>query len=91
MDRIDGKGIPAGCHVRNRFPNGYVFPYHVNNVAAIYTVLSGTLVIGFEKNHSRAHERVLPAGSVLQGLATEPHYGRAIGETIFDVYIPCRR
>jgi hypothetical protein len=25
----------------------------------------------------------------MQGLKTEPHYGRAIGETIFDVFEPC--
>lgn len=103
---ITGKGVPPGASyaqlrgktedscdglVRNKFPNGFVYPWHVNNVSAIYTVLSGTLVIGFDKNHSPAKERSLPAGTVLQGLATEPHYGRAVGDTIFDVYIPCRK
>jgi hypothetical protein len=78
--------------VRNKFPSGYVYPWHTNdNIPSIYTVLSGTLVIGFDKNHSRAKERTLPAGSVMQGLGSEPHYGRAIGETVFDVYTPCRR
>ncbi len=103
---LTGKGVPHGAYyaqlrgkdqdscdtlVRNKFPNGFVYPWHVNNVAAIYTVLSGTLVIGFDKNHSRTKERSLPAGSVMQGLATEPHYGRAVGETIFDVYILCAK
>ena len=103
---LSGKGVPPGAHfallrgkdtdacdtlVRNKFPNGYLFPWHVNGVAAIYTVLSGTLIIGFDKNHATAGERTLPTGSVMQGLATEPHYGRAIGETVFDVYIPCRK
>lgn len=103
---LTGPGVPKGAYyaqirgkdpdscdtlVRNKFPNGYVYPWHVNNVAAIYIVQKGTLVIGLDKNHSRAKERMLPAGSVLQGLATEPHYGRAVGETVFDVYIPCRR
>jgi hypothetical protein len=100
------KGVPAGAQeaflrgkaqdrcdvlVRNKFPNGFVYPWHVNNVYGIYTVLSGTLVLGFDKNHARAKERVLPTGTVLQGLATEPHYGRAVGDTIFDVYLPCKK
>jgi hypothetical protein len=74
---------------RIKFPNGFVYPWHVNGTYDIYTVLTGTLVIGFDKHHSKSAERVLPAGSVMQGLQTEPHYGRAIGETIFDVYRPC--
>ena len=74
---------------RIKFPNGFVYPWHVNGTYDIYTVLSGTLVIGFDKHHATSAERVLPAGSVMQGLQTEPHYGRAIGETIFDVYEPC--
>jgi hypothetical protein len=61
----------------------------VNNQYSISTILQGTLVIGFDKHHLASGERMMPAGSVVQGLATEPHYGRAIGETIFDVYIPC--
>lgn len=103
---ITGKGVPSGASyallrgkdpdacdslVRNKFPNGYVYPWHVNHGSAIYTVLSGTLAIGFDKHHSPAKERRLPAGSVMQGLATEPHYGRAIGETVFDVYILCSK
>lgn len=78
----------CGELVRERFPAGFVYPWHVNKTYAIYTVLSGTLVIGFDKHHSKAAEKALPAGSVLQGLATEPHYGRAIGETVFDIYGP---
>jgi hypothetical protein len=74
---------------RYRFPDGFVYPWHVNNEYDIFTVLKGTLVIGFDKNHARSAERILPAGSVVQGLKTEPHYGRAIGEMIFDVYEPC--
>lgn len=103
---LTGPGVPRGgsyamlrgksdgaCDslMRIRFPDGYVFPWHVNHGAGIYIVQSGTLVIGFDKNHSRAKERALPAGSVMQGLATEPHYGRAIGDTVFDVYIPCQK
>ena len=103
---LTGKNVPAGAHyallrgnsddkcgslVRNRFPNGFVFPWHVNRVPAIYTVLEGTLVIGFDRQHAKSKERALPAGSVMQGLATEPHYGRAIGQTTFDVYVPCGR
>ena len=61
----------------------------MNNEYDIYTVLQGTLVIGFDEHQARSRERALPAASVMQGLATEPHYGRAIGETIFDVYVPC--
>lgn len=86
------KGALRGmCDVlyRYRFPNGFVYPWHVNNEYDIYTVLKGTLVIGFDKGHAPSGERALPAGSVMQGLKTEPHYGRAIGETIFDVYEPC--
>ena len=74
---------------RIKFPNGFVYPWHVNGTYDLYTVLSGTLVIGFDKNHVKSAERALPAGSVMQGLQTEPHYGRAVGETIFDVYRPC--
>ena len=86
------KGAIRGmCDVlyRYRFPDGFVYPWHVNNEYDIYTVLKGTLVIGFDKNHSPSAERALPAGSVMQGLKTEPHYGRAVGETIFDVFEPC--
>jgi len=71
-----------------KFPDGYTYPMHVNNVPRIYTVLKGTLVIGFDEHRLKSAERVLPAGSVMQGLVTEPHYGRAIGETIFEVYGP---
>ena len=101
------KGVPPGDYyavlrgkysdkcdnlVRIKFPNGFVYPWHTNgDVDAIYTVLEGTLVIGFDKSHSKSAERTLPAGSVMQGLGSEPHYGRAIGETIFDVYTPCKQ
>jgi hypothetical protein len=71
-----------------KFPDGYTYPMHVNNVSRIYTVLRGTLVIGFDEHRLKSQERALPAGSVMQGLVTEPHYGRAIGETIFEVYGP---
>ena len=76
--------------VRVKFPAGFIYPWHTNhNSYAIYTVLQGTLAIGFDKHHARSAERLLPAGSVMQGLGSEPHYGRAIGVTIFDVYTPC--
>jgi hypothetical protein len=83
--------IRAMCDVvfRYKFPAGFVYPWHVNNEYDIYTVLKGTLVIGFDKSHTPSAERLLPAGSVMQGLKTEPHYGRAIGETVFDVFEPC--
>ena len=71
-----------------KFPDGYTYPMHVNNVYRIFTILKGTLVIGFDEHHLKSAERVLPAGSVMLGLVTEPHYGRAIGETIFEVYGP---
>jgi hypothetical protein len=71
-----------------KFPDGFVFPWHVNHGYYLYTVIKGTLVIGFDKDHRTSGERPLPAGSFMQGL-TEPHYGRAIGETIFEVYAPC--
>jgi hypothetical protein len=77
--------------IRVKFPNGFVYPWHTNdNFDAIYTVIEGTLVIGFDKHHAKSAEWVLPTGSVMQGLGSEPHYGRAIGETIFDVYFPCK-
>ena len=79
----------CGQLYRERFPDGYVYPWHVNNIAGIYTVLKGTLVTGFDKHHAMSAERTLPAGAVMVGLASEPHYGRAIGETIFDFYQPC--
>ena len=72
-----------------KFPDGYVFPMHVNHAYLLFTVIKGTLVIGFDKDHRASGERPLPAGSFMQGLATEPHYGRAIGETIFEIYAPC--
>lgn len=83
--------IRGMCDVlfRYKFPAGFVYPWHVNNEYDIYTVLEGTLVIGFDKSRASSAERALPAGSVMQGLKTEPHYGRAIGETIFDVFEPC--
>jgi hypothetical protein len=73
-----------------KFPDGYVYPWHVNNVYGIFTILKGTLVIGFDKSHAVSSEKPLPAGTVMQGLKTEPHYGRAIGETIFEIYWPCQ-
>jgi len=72
-----------------KFPDGFVYPWHVNNAAGYYTVLKGTLVIGLDQNHLKTAERNLPAGSFMEGLATEPHYGRAIGETIFQFVSPC--
>lgn len=98
------KGVPPGSFIaylrgterdtcgqlmRMRFVAGFVYPWHVNHVYAIITILQGTLVVGFDRHHAASAERKLPAGSVVQGLTTEPHYGRAIGETIFDVYLPC--
>ena len=78
--------------IRTKFSDGFVYPWHTNdNFYGIYTVLQGTLIIGFDKNHAKSAERALPAGSVMQGLGSEPHYGRAVGETIFDVYLPCKR
>ena len=71
-----------------KFPDGYTYPMHVNKVYFIFTILKGTLVIGFDEHHLKSAERVLAAGSVMQGLVTEPHYGRAIGETVFEVYGP---
>jgi hypothetical protein len=79
----------CGQIYRMKFPDGYTYPWHVNNISGIYTVLKGTLIIGFDKHHAKSAERVLPAGSIIEGLATEPHYGRAIGETIFDFYQLC--
>lgn len=77
--------------IRAKFPAGFVYPWHTNgNIYSIYTVIKGTLVIGFDKHHAKSAERALPAGSVMQGLGSEPHYGVAIGETIFDIYTPCR-
>lgn len=81
----------CGQLIRDKFPDGFVYPWHVNGVYGVYTILQGTLVIGFDKHHATSKERALPAGTVVQGLATEPHYGRAIGETIFDVYLPCKK
>jgi len=72
-----------------KFPDGFVYPWHVNNADGLYTVLKGTLVIGLDKDHAKSAERVLPAGSFVDGLATEPHYGRAVGETIFEAVMPC--
>jgi hypothetical protein len=103
---LTGKGVPPGGFRANlrgteddtcgqlisrRFADGYTYPWHVNGVYGIYIILKGTLVLGFDKNHAKSGEKSLPAGSVLQGLESEPHYGRAIGETIFDVYVPCKK
>jgi quercetin dioxygenase-like cupin family protein len=82
------RGDTCGVLRMAKFPDGFEFPWHVNDAYLIFTVLKGTLVIGFDKNHLKAAERALPAGSIMQGLATEPHYGRAIGETIFEIYGP---
>lgn len=102
QDTYNGKKIAAqvamvlgkdtdtcGQIYRRKFPNGFEYPWHVNHVAAYYTILQGTLVIGYDKKHDPKREVALPAGSTMQGLATEPHYGRAIGDTIFDAYVPC--
>jgi hypothetical protein len=79
----------CGQLMRIKFPDGFVYPWHVNDQYGIYTVLRGTLILGFDQRHLTSAERTLPAGSVVQGLTTEPHYGRAIGQTIFDAYMPC--
>ena len=99
------KGVPRGSYyayirgkasdtcgqfLRVKFPDGFVYPWHTNKGEYdIYDIVKGTLVIGFDKNHAKSAERAFPTGSVIQGLGNEPHYGRAIGETIFDVYVPC--
>ena len=79
----------CGSITRAKFKDGFVYPWHVNGVITFATILQGTLAVGYDKNHAKSKETLLPAGSVMQGLATEPHYARAIGETIFDVYVPC--
>ena len=103
---VTEKGIPPGAYkafIRGResdkcgqlqlakFTDGFVYPWHVNNIYGIYTILKGTLVIGFDKHHAASGEKSLPAGTIMQGLATEPHYGRAIGETIFEIYWLCSK
>jgi len=89
---IRGKENDAcGQLIARKFRDGYIYPMHANGVYGIYVIIKGTLVIGFDKQHRTSGERVLPAGSVMQGLKTEPHYGRALGETIFYVYVPCSR
>jgi hypothetical protein len=50
-----------------------------------YRCIGITLVLGFDRQHRASGERFLPAGTIMQGLAEEPHYGRAIGETIFEI------
>ena len=72
-----------------KFPSGYEYPMHVNHAYWLFAILSGTLVLGFDRQHRKSGERFLPAGTIMQGLAEEPHYGRAIGETIFEIYAPC--
>ncbi|MFY9663472.1 MAG: hypothetical protein WAL67_07470 [Candidatus Cybelea sp.] len=72
-----------------KFPDGYVTPWHVNGGYSIYTILKGTLVLGFGRRHAKVAERAFPPGSIIQGLGTEPHYGRAVGQTIFEVYDVC--
>ncbi|MGA8574358.1 MAG: hypothetical protein WB609_01565 [Candidatus Cybelea sp.] len=101
---ITGKDVPPGAFyavlrgkesdkcgqvILNKFPDRFIYPWHVNNSYDLYTVLKGTLVIGFDKNHLKSAERTLPSGSFMQGLMTEPHYGRAIGETIFETVDLC--
>lgn len=90
--RADLRGTESnrcGELIRYKLPDGFFAPWHVNNQYAIYTVLQGTMILGFDRHHLASSERTFPAGSVIQGLATEPHYGRFIGETIFDYYVPC--
>ena len=72
-----------------KFPDGQGAGWHVNGRYNIFTILKGTLVIGFDRRHAKSAERTFPAGSVVQGLKSEPHYGRAVGETIFEVYRVC--
>jgi hypothetical protein len=101
---ITGNGVPRGAYyaylrgnpgdacgpvVINRFPDGFVYPWHINHEYDLITILKGTMVLGFDRQHKKSAERVLPAGSFIQGLATEPHYGRAVGETIFEYFSPC--
>lgn len=81
------RGGCGGLRIQ-KFADGYEFPMHVNNAYFIFTIIKGTLVLGFNEHHLRSAERQLPAGSIVQGLVTEPHYGRAIGETIFEVFGP---
>jgi hypothetical protein len=90
--RADLRGTESdkcGQLIRYELPDGFFAPWHVNNQYGIYTILQGTMILGFDRNHHASAERKFPAGSVIQGLATEPHYGRFIGETIFDYYVPC--
>jgi hypothetical protein len=90
--RADLRGTESdkcGQLIRYKLPDGFFAPWHVNNQYGIYTILQGTLVLGFDRHHLASAERRFPAGSVIQGLASEPHYGRFIGETIFDYYVPC--
>jgi hypothetical protein len=101
-----GNGVPPGAShailrgkenarcgqlIRRKFVDKFVYPWHVNGIYGIYTVIQGTLVVGFDKHHNPSAEKVLPVGAVMQGLTSEPHYGRAIGDTIFDVYVPCTK
>jgi hypothetical protein len=90
--RADLRGTESdkcGQLIRYKLPDGFFAPWHENNQYGIYTILQGTLVLGFDKHQRASAERAFPTGSVIQGLVTEPHYGRFIGETIFDYYVPC--
>lgn len=90
--RADLRGTESdkcGQLIRYKMPDGFFAPWHVNNQYGIYTVLQGTMILGFDQHRSASDERTFPVGSVIQGLASEPHYGRFVGETIFDYYLPC--
>lgn len=91
--RDTSKNDPHGSYYAylRDFPTVTSIPCTLTTHIWLFTILSGTLVLGFDPQHRKLGERFLPAGTIMQGRAEEPHYGRAIGETIFEIYAPCLR
>src|SRR3954463_4164564 len=73
---------PGGYVVRVRFPANFVHQPHTHPDARTYTVISGTLYVGFGEQLDEARLKALPPGSFWTEPANVAHFVVTRGEPV---------
>jgi quercetin dioxygenase-like cupin family protein len=79
-------GKPGPYVVRSKFPANYKMMPHTHPDNRTYTVVSGTLQLGFGDKFDAAKLKSYPAGSVFTVPTNAPHFNvTGAGEAIFQI------
>jgi hypothetical protein len=85
---LDGNPAKDGpFSVRAKFPDGYMIPPHWHPTDENVVVLQGAISLGMGENVTAATEDY-PVGSFARLSPKTPHFLRAKGETIVQIYGP---